>query len=150
MYSKCSAILRLYCPYATVNPGRCPHKHGIKPQSRQLQLQQTLNLLLPWTKWALSTPSQPISSGSLLYYPPIYCVLWMVFFIQVSQPKACIYVSSPPHMPHVPLIAPSSIWSRKWTYQQIIWTFLHTLSNTTTYQNQNLNVFPEPLSKNTP
>jgi hypothetical protein len=31
MYSKCSTILRLYCPYTTVNPKRCPHKHGIKP-----------------------------------------------------------------------------------------------------------------------
>jgi hypothetical protein len=51
------------------------------------------------------------------YYPPIYaCIFLEVYFSQVSPPKSCIHLSTPPYLPHAPPIFfswfnhPNDIW----------------------------------------
>jgi hypothetical protein len=48
----------------------------------------------------------PTSWRSILIYPPIYVwVSQVVSFLQVSLPKPCIHLSSPPYMLHAPPIS---------------------------------------------
>jgi hypothetical protein len=70
-HSKCSTILRLCCLYTTVNPGRCPHKHGIKPPQ--------------WATTAIVSPkpTTTLNQMNLVYTFPSY--FYMILFILPSH-----------------------------------------------------------------
>ena len=75
----------------------------------------------PYPEQARSNPYPhiPLSEESSSYYPPIYVLVSQVAsFPQVSSPKSCIRLSSPPYMLHVSpisffsILLPEKFWVR--------------------------------------
>ena len=68
----------------------------------------------PYPRPARSSPYPhiPLPEDPSLYNPPIYgWVFQVVSFLQVSPPKLCIHLSTPPYALHAPPISFFSIWS---------------------------------------
>ena len=73
-----------------------------------------------------SMPSHPTSWRFILILYPIYALVSPVIsFPQVSIPKPCIHLSSPPYVLHAPPISFFSIWSPK----QYLWTLSNASAN---------------------
>ena len=95
------------------------------------------HLSLSWASSIQSMPQHPTSWRPILIlfpYSPIYAwVFEVVSFRQVSPPKLCIHISSPPCVLHVPPISLFSIWSpeqywvRKTSLSSSLRSFLHSL-----------------------
>ena len=81
-----------------------------------LQVHYHVHKGLPLVNVFISTESMhphPISLR-FQYYPPNAQVLQVVSFLQVSPPKLCMHIFSPPYMTHAPPISLSFIWSPTW------------------------------------
>ena len=77
------------------------------------------HLFLSWARSNQSMPPHPTSEDSSNYYPPNYAWVFQVAsFPQVSPPKPCIRLSSPPYALHAPPISffsnlsPEQYWVR--------------------------------------
>ena len=58
------------------------------------------------------SPNIQLPEDTSYYYPPIYAWIFQVIsFPQVSPPKPCIHLSSPPYVLHAPPISFFSLWS---------------------------------------
>ena len=70
------------------------------------------HLFLFWASLIQPITYIPLPEDPFKYYPPIYAwVSQVVYFPQVSAPKSCIHISSPPYTLHAPPISSFSILS---------------------------------------
>jgi hypothetical protein len=56
-------------------------------------------------------PPIPLPEDPSKYYPPIYAwAFQVVYFLQVSPPKPCVYISFPPYVLHAPPVSFSKVF----------------------------------------